>query len=110
MRDRLFVRALHGSLPLIVWAAHFFVVYVVVAAQCSPAAIDREAPAVWMLAALSAVAMGVCGLLLWRAWRVVRGAGGNPALHDWAALCSGILGAIGIAWTTLPLFMLDGCA
>ena len=32
------------------------------------------------------------------------------ALHDWAALGSGILALMGIAWTTLPLFMLDGCA
>lgn len=110
MRDRFFVRALYGTLPLLVWAAHFFVSYSLVAAQCSPAAISRDAPAVWMLAALSAAALGACGLLLWRAWRVVRGAGGNPALHDWAALGSGILGAMGIAWTTLPLFMLDGCA
>lgn len=109
MRDRFFVRALHGTLPLLVWAAHFFVSYFLVAAQCSPA-IGRDAPAVWMLAALSAAALGACALLLWRAWRVVRGAGADPALHDWAALGSGILGVIGIAWTTLPLFMLDGCA
>ena len=110
MRDRFFVRALHGSLPLMVWAAHFFVCYLLVAAQCSPAAITRDAPSVWLLAALSAAALGACALLLWRAWRVVRAAGGNPALHELAALGSGILGLIGIGWTTLPLFMLDGCA
>ena len=109
MRDRFFVRALTGTLPLLIWAAHFFVSYSLVAAQCSPAAITRDAPAVWMLSALSAAALAACGLLLWRAWRVVRAAAGHPALHDWAALGSGILGLMGIAWTTLPLFMLDGC-
>ena len=110
MRDHFFVRALNGTLPLVVWAAHFFASYSLVAAQCSPAAITRDAPSVWMLAALSAAALGACGWLLWRALRVVRAAGGHPALHDWAALGSGILALMGIAWTTLPLFMLDGCA
>ncbi|MBZ2207845.1 hypothetical protein [Massilia soli] len=110
MRDRFFVRALIGTLPLLVWAAHFFVSYALVAAQCSPAAITRDAPGVWMLAALSAAALAACALLLWRALRVVRAAGGHPALHDWAALGSGILGLMGVAWTTLPVFMLDGCA
>ena len=109
MRDRFFVRAIYGSLPLLVWAAHFFVLYFLVAAQCSPAAVTR-APSVWMLAVLSAGALGLCGMLLWRAWRKVRAAGGEPALHDWAALGSGILAMAGIAWSTMPLLMLDGCA
>ena len=43
MRDRFFVRALHGTLPLLVWAAHFFASYALVAAQCSPAAITAAA-------------------------------------------------------------------
>ena len=110
MRDRFFVRVLHGTLPLLVWAVHFFVSYSLVAAQCSPAAITRDAPRVWMLALLSAAAVGLCGLLLWRAWRTVRAADGEPALHDWAALGSGIMGLMGVVWTSLPLLMLDGCA
>lgn len=110
MRDRFFVRALHGTLPLLVWAAHFFVSYALVAAQCSPAAITRDAPSVWMLAVLSAAALGLCALLLCRAWGKVRAADGEPAIHDWAALGSGVLGLMGIAWTALPLLMLDGCA
>ena len=110
MRDRFFVRALHGTLPLLVWAAHFFASYALVAAQCSPAAITRDAPSVWMLAALSAAALGLCGLLLWRAWAKVRTADGEPAIHDWAALGSGIMGLMGVVWTSLPLLMLDGCA
>ncbi|MCC6073235.1 hypothetical protein ACFSQU_05835 [Massilia sp. GCM10020059] len=110
MRDRFFVRALHGTLPLLVWALHFFASYALVAAQCSPAVITREAPSVWMLALLSAAAAGCCGLLLWRAWLRVRAADGEPALHDWAALGSGIMGLMGVVWTSLPLLMLDGCA
>lgn len=110
MRDRFFVRALHGTLPLLVWAVHFFASYSLVAAQCSPAAITRDAPSVWMLALLSAAAVACCGLLLWRAWLRVRAANGEPALHDWAALGSGIMGLMGVVWTSLPLLMLDGCA
>lgn len=110
MRDRFFVRVLHGTLPLLVWAAHFFVSYSLVAAQCSPAAITRDAPSLWMLALLSAVALGLCTLLLWRAWQTVRASAGEPALHDWAALGSGIMGLMGVVWTSLPLLMLDGCA
>ena len=110
MRDRFFVRALHGVLPLLVWAAHFFASYALVAAQCSPAAITPGAPSLWMLAMLSAAALGLCALLLWRAWRDVRTPGGEPALHNWAALGSGIMGLMGVVWTSLPLLMLDGCA
>lgn len=110
MRDRFFVRAAHGSLPLLVWAGHFFGSYFLVAAQCSPAAVTRDAPSVWMLGVLSAAALGACGFLLWRAWRKVRAAVGEPALHDWAALGAGVLAMAGIAWSTLPLLMLDGCA
>ena len=87
MRDRFFVRALHGTLPLMVWAAHFSPCYILVAAQCSPAAITRDAPSVWLLALLSVVALGAvrvrcCGAR----GAMVRAAGGEPALHDWAAL------------------------
>ena len=110
MRDRFFVRAIQGSLPLIVWAAHFFAVYILAAAQCSPAAITHDAPSVWLLALISAAALGLCGFLTWRAWCVVREAGGDPALHDWAALGSGVLALAGIVWSSMPLAMLDGCA
>lgn len=110
MRDRFFVRAVHGALPLFVWAAHFFALYLLVAGQCSPAAITRGAPSVWLLALLSAAAFGLCAWLAWRAWNVVRAAGGDPALHDWAALGSAVLALAGIAWSSMPLLMLDGCA
>ena len=110
MRDRFFVRAIQGSLPLIVWAAHFFSVYILAAAQCSPAAITRDAPNIWLLALISAAALGLCGFLTWRAWCVVREAGADPALHDWAAFGSGVLALAGILWSSMPLLMLDGCA
>ena len=109
MRDNFFPRALHGTLPLLLWAAHFLVSYALVSAQCSPAAITPQAPSAWALAVLSVTALGACGGLLWVALRRVRAAGGDPALHDWAALGASILALAGIAWTTVPLFLLDGC-
>lgn len=111
-REHFFARAVHGSLPLLVWAAHFFASYALVAAQCSPALITPQGPSMWMLALMSAAALGVCAALLWRAWlavRKARAAGCEPALIDWAALGSGVLALMGIAWTTLPLLMLDRC-
>ncbi|MGZ8356751.1 MAG: hypothetical protein ACXWVF_09060 [Telluria sp.] len=109
MRDDFFARGLHGTLPLLLWGAHFFVSYALVAAQCSPAAVTADAPSGLALGLLSAGAFGACLGLLWIALRRVRAAGGEPALHDWAALGSSVLGLAGIAWTTVPLFLLDGC-
>lgn len=111
-REHFFARALHGSLPLLVWAAHFFASYVLVAAQCSPALMTPDGPSMWLLALMSAAGLGVCAVLLWRAWQAVRkarAAGREPALTDWAAFGSSVLALVGIAWTTLPLLMLEHC-
>ncbi|WP_147373887.1 hypothetical protein [Massilia cavernae] len=62
-----------------------------------------------LAALLAAAAFAACAGLLWMALRRVRAAGGDPALHDWAALGAGILALAGITWTTVPLFLLDGC-
>lgn len=109
MRDRFFVRALRGSLPLWIWAAHFFISYALVAAQCSPAAIEPDAPRRWQLAVLTLAAVAACLALLWRDRAVLRNAGEHAGLHDWAAAASAVLALAGIAWTGLPLMLLDGC-
>lgn len=109
MRDHFWIRLLHGSLPLIVWAAHWFAVYLLVAAQCSPAAITAESPRGWMLAVLSVLALGACTVLLWRARKTLRHPGAEASLLDWAAAGSAVLATMGIAWTTLPILMIDGC-
>jgi hypothetical protein len=109
MRDRFFTRLLAGTLPLIIWAAHFFTAYILVAAQCSPAAITAGSPRRWMLAALSLLAIGACLALLWRARRTLRHAGTETPLLDWAASGSAVLATAGIAWTSIPMLMLEGC-
>jgi hypothetical protein len=109
MRDRLFIRLFYGTLPLLVWAAHFFGAYMLVAAQCSPAAITPDAPRGWMLAMLSVLAIGACVALLWRARGTLRNAGEETSLLDWAAAGSAVLALAGIVWTTVPMVMIDGC-
>ncbi|MFC0131047.1 hypothetical protein [Massilia eurypsychrophila] len=109
MRDHFWSRLLRGTLPLIVWAAHWFAAYALVAAQCSPAAISPESPRRWMLWVLSALALGACALMLWRARKTLAHAGGDISLLDWAAAGSAVLATMGIVWTTLPMLMIDGC-
>lgn len=109
MRDRFFVRLLYGTLPLLVWAAHFFAMYVLVAAQCSPAAITTQSPRRWMLGVLSLLAIGACLVLLWRARGTLRNAGEDIGLMDWAVAGSAVLALAGIVWTSIPMVLVDGC-
>ncbi len=104
MLDRLPRQVLLGSAPLLVWALHFTLCYGLVAAQCSPAL--SQPPQRWLLIAISLAALGLCGALLWRApraWSV------DARLMDWARAGGALLAMAGIAWTSLPLLLLDGC-
>jgi hypothetical protein len=107
MRERFFARLLYGTLPLIIWAAHFFGVYLLVAAQCSPAA--AGAPSRPMLGALSLLAIGACLALLWRARNTLRNAANGTGLLDWAAAGGAVLASAAIAWTTIPVLLIEGC-
>lgn len=109
MRDNFFARAIHGALPLLLWAAHFFASYALVAGRCSPAAIEPGAPGLLALALMSAAALAACACLLWIALRRVRAAAGDAPLHDWAALGAAVMAFAGIGWTAVPLFLVGGC-
>lgn len=106
MRENLFTDLLRGTAPLLVWALHFTLCYGLVGAQCSPALFTPEAPSRGLLIAASLGAVGLCSLLLWKGWPA-------PApelrLLDWAIAGSAVLAIAGIAWTALPLLLLDGC-
>ncbi len=104
MRENLLRDTLRGTAPLLVWALHFTMCYVLVAAQCSPALVEPGAPSRMLLMGLTVVALGVCALLLWKGWPA-----GEARLLDWARAGSGVLGLCGIAWTAIPLLLLDGC-
>lgn len=109
-RERLPARLLHACAPLLVWVLHFFMCYVWVAAQCAPGLIDGEAPRRWVLGGVSALALGVCLWMAWRARHVLASASEATRLLDWASAGSAVLALAGVAWTTLPALMLDGCA
>lgn len=106
MRERLFKRTLQGTAPLLVWAAHFTLCYGLVAAQCSPALLMPGAPTIWLLALASVAALAVCGWMLWRSRLAL---GEQARLLDWARTGSATLALAGIAWTSVPLLLLDGC-
>lgn len=109
MRERLFSKLLHACAPLLVWALHFFFCYVWVAALCAPGLIDGEAPRRAMVGLASALALGVCLWLAWRARHVLAKASEATRLLDWASAGSAVLAVAGVAWTSLPALMLDGC-
>lgn len=109
MGERFFSRLLRGTLPLIIWGMHFTVCYLLVAAQCSPALMTASAPSRPMLGAVSAIALAACAALLWRAHGTLRSVTEETRLIDWAAAGSAVLALAGIAWTSLPILMMDGC-
>lgn len=103
MGKDLFRQSLYATAPLLLWAAHFTFCYLLVAAQCTPALIGPGMPAMWVLGVVSLAALGACAAMAWRATRT------PVALLDWARGGSAILALAGIAWTSLPLLLLDGC-
>lgn len=107
MKERFFRKLLRGTLPLLVWAAHFAASYVLVAAQCSPAGYAPGHPQRLPLAAMTVLALGICAALAWRGRRTL---GGAPApLLERAATLTAWLSFVGIAWTAVPMWFIDSC-
>lgn len=106
MRDKLFSRMLYATAPLLLWAAHFTLCYALVATQCGPALLSPGAPTTSILALASVAALGMCALMLWRAKHALNE---QASLLDWARTGSAALSLAGIAWTSVPLLLLDGC-
>ena len=117
MNRQLLAQTLRGCAPLLLWGVHFTLCYVLVGVQCSPALYDAAAPRWWSLAALSALALGLCAAMLWRAVRSLgvldqsldESLDDSLSLRQWAGAAGALLALVGIAWTSLPLLMLDGC-
>jgi hypothetical protein len=101
--DGVIRRTLSATAPLLVWAAHFTLCYLLVAAECSPALHAPGARGVWILAAATVAALLACGIMLWRA-DLRRG-----DLADWSRAGSAALAIAAIAWGGVPLLLLDGC-
>lgn len=106
IRDSVTRRSLRASAPLLVWAAHWSLCYLSVAGICSRGTWSDSVQPV--LAGISLLALAAVSVMLWRAGR---GLGGRlPAtLGEWSLAGGSVLALAGIAWTTLPLLMVDGC-
>jgi hypothetical protein len=94
MRDGLLFRTLYGCAPLLLWAVHFFAMYLLAAMHAS----DGLLLAVTLAAIVGNVWM------LWQAWRVH--VQGHASFHHWAMAVNAVLAAVAIAWTTLSFAML----
>ncbi len=109
MHDHFFRQLTRGTLPLLVWAAHFTFCYLLAAAQCTPAVMRAGGPDRLLLGLATVAALLIC---LWLAWRE-RGILREPqsaGLLDWAAALGALLALVGIVWTGLPLLLVSGCA
>ncbi len=104
-RERFFGQVILASAPLMLWAAHFAALYLVVAAQCSPA-LAPGMPSVGLLWSLTAIAAAACLALLWQARAALAPDAGLVRL---AQAGSALLALAGIAWNAVPLLLLDGC-
>ncbi len=105
MRERFFWQVLRASAPLMLWAAHFTALYLVVAAQCSPA-LAPGMPSVGWLWGVTALASAACVALLWQARTALAPDAGLVRL---AQAGSALLALAAIAWNAVPLLLLDGC-
>lgn len=113
LQERIVGPLWQGGGPFIVWALHFFALYVLVAAGCTAG--WAEWPLLGtsvlrvLLVATSVLALGAIAWLLWRAdgGRPPRGTRGLLAV---AAAGSAWLALVGVAWVSVPVLMLPMCA
>lgn len=109
------------ALPMVVWALHFLLIYVLMGLVCardwSTRSIAGLPMPAWLLLGLAVGALLALALLALRAWRSLRDA--RIRVQDASAerarfiagamlaLC--LLAAIAVAWTTLPALLLPAC-
>ena len=108
IRDGFWRRLLAGTLPLLVWCAHFAFSYGLAAAQCTPAGWRPGGPDRVLLGGVTLAAIAVCACLAWRArgvlWR------NDAGLLDWTRLVLAVLALVAVAWGGVPLLLVAGCA
>ena len=101
-------RLLAGTLPLLVWIAHFSFSYGLAAAQCTPAGLRAGGPDRVLLGGVTLAAIVACAWLAWRVrdvpWR------GDAGLLDWTRLVLAVLALVAVAWGGMPLLLVAGCA
>ena len=111
MDDHFWRRLTGGTLPFLVWAAHFIFCYLLAAAQCSPGALRTGGPDRVLLGGVTLVALALCAWLAWRERAMLQeGVRDKAGLLDWAAALGAVMAFVGIVWTGLPILLVEGCA
>lgn len=110
-RDHFFRKSVDASAPLLLWALHFFGVYIFVALACGSTLSDAQLfgypliKSVSLLLSLIAILLvaGLCrrAILLCRQT--------PQQLLSLARLGCAVLGTIAIVLTTIPMFILASC-
>lgn len=102
-----------ATAPLLLWALHFFVLYVVVAAGCMRGWADARWagwPAVNLgLGVFSLAALALTVAMGWRSLRGLKEAQRSESLLPALRLGSGVLALVGIVWDSVPLLMIAPC-
>lgn len=111
-RDHFFRDAMDASAPLLLWALHFFVVYIFAALACESTLVGAQLfsyPLIeGVLRLLSLIASLLLLGLLWRAIALYRHA--SQKFLPFTRLLCVMLGTIGIVWTSVPMFILSACS
>ena len=109
--DYFFRDAADASAPLLLWALHFFAVYIFVALACVSTLIDAQLfgyPLIKNVSLLlSLLAILLVAGLMWRAIFLYRKT--SQQLLSLARLGCAVLGVIGIIWSTVPMLILESC-
>ncbi len=111
MRDHFFRDAIKASASLLLWALHFFTLYIFVALACESVLVQSRLfgrPLIESVSLLLSLIVSLLALaLLWRAVVLCRME--PQKLLPLARLGCALLGLIGIVWTSVPLLILSAC-
>jgi hypothetical protein len=107
--EHLFRRLLRAILPLLVWLLHFAFCYGLAAAQCTPAMMREGGPDRILLGLATVVALAICVWLTWRRRGVLRHPD-SAGLLAWAGFLFAALSLVAVAWNSVPIMLVAGCA
>ena len=104
--------ALHGALPMIIWAAHFFVAYASAEVACALQLhrfkpLGLSAPSLWLWA-ITAAAIAMLMVLTVRAVRNRRAAAESGATQATVQIGAAVLALVGVLWSAVPIALVYG--
>ncbi|BBA33992.1 uncharacterized protein sS8_2038 [Methylocaldum marinum] len=101
---------------LLIWAAHFGIVYIATALVCARGFQELKwfgvGVVAWMVAIATTLAVGGILVVLVPAWRDLyrrSSWSATPAFIDWMTVAFGALALLAIVWVTLPVMLVPIC-